>query len=188
MTSVAKTNETRQAGFTLIEIVLVLSIAAIVAASAVGLMVYSQDGNTIRKKAAQIELLAKQARTTAILKQIPYALEFREDVVRLLPFAQAEVPNKKSSAKRQSKTAPVADDQSSDDNEVKLQDGMAVLIRHWNSEKWLNTVKNTVQVWRFDPDGLCEPLSVKLTLGQSWSEDTYHPLTATIEETQSSSQ
>ena len=39
-----------------------------------------------------------------------------------------------------------------------------------------------MHVWRFDPDGLCEPISVRLTLDKSWMEDTYHPLTATIRE------
>jgi len=39
-----------------------------------------------------------------------------------------------------------------------------------------------VQVWRFDPDGLCEPISIRLSLPKSWSEDAYHPLTATIRE------
>jgi hypothetical protein len=45
-------------------------------------------------------------------------------------------------------------------------------------------VKEDVHIWRFDPDGLCEPLSVKLVLDQSWSADTYEPLTAAIRESE----
>jgi hypothetical protein len=66
-----------------------------------------------------------------------------------------------------------------------LENGLDVSIRRWNSDEWLGTAKNAVHVWRFDPDGLCEPVSIRLTLDKSWSEDTYHPLTATIRESQS---
>jgi hypothetical protein len=38
------------------------------------------------------------------------------------------------------------------------------------------------QIWRFDPDGLCEPLGVRLTLGGSWVEQAYHPLNASVRE------
>jgi hypothetical protein len=66
--------------------------------------------------------------------------------------------------------------------ELVLNAGLAIFIRRWNSEEWLSTTKNTIHVWRFDPDGLCEPVSVRLTLGKSWAEDTYHPLTASVSE------
>ena len=59
---------------------------------------------------------------------------------------------------------------------------MKVSVKRWNSSEWLATGKDTVHVWRFDPNGLCEPVSVRLAVEQSWSEDTYHPLTATIRE------
>ena len=54
----------------------------------------------------------------------------------------------------------------------------------WNSDKWLETGKNSVHIWRFDPNGLCEPLSIRLAMENSWAMDTYHPLTATISDSQ----
>ncbi|RYD49725.1 MAG: prepilin-type N-terminal cleavage/methylation domain-containing protein, partial [Verrucomicrobiaceae bacterium] len=170
-------------GFTLIEIVIVLAIAAIIMGGAVGVMVYSSDERVLRNASGEIELLAKRARTIAILNQTPYALEFREGVVRLLPLAQAGMDQKKLKhnifTNQDSKPA-----NTSDNRQLTLDDGMEVRIRRWNSEDWLSTAKNTVHVWRFDPDGLCEPISVRLILGNSWSEDTYHPLTATIRDSQ----
>lgn len=172
-----RTSESRS-GFTLIEIVMVLAIAAIVIGGAVGMMVYSSDERTLRNMSGEIELLAKRARTTAILNQTPYALEFREGVVRLLPFANAGLDRRKISKNRvEQDTDEFASDTS---RQISLDGGVNVEVRRWNSEEWLTTFKEVVHVWRFDPDGLCEPLSVRLTVGKSWAEDTYHPLTATI--------
>lgn len=179
MISAVRTTKPRR-GFTLIEIVMVLAIAAIVMGGAVGLMIFSSDERVLRNASGEIELMAKRARTIAILHQTPYALEFREGVVRLLPLAQAGVSEKKN---RLADPQPVTEN-SDENRQLNLDGGMAVLVRHWNSDAWLSTVKNTVHVWRFDPDGLCEPISVRLTLGKSWAEDTYHPLTATIRESQ----
>lgn len=182
MTSAAKTNNASR-GFTLIEIVIVLAIAAIIMGGAVGVMVYSSDERVLRNASGEIELLAKRARTIAILNQTPYALEFREGTVRLLPLAQAGLDEKK--LKRSIFTDDNSKAASTDQNrQLTLDNGMELRIRRWNSDDWLSTTKNTVHVWRFDPDGLCEPISVRLILGKSWSEDTYHPLTATIRDSQ----
>ncbi|HEX7260367.1 MAG TPA: prepilin-type N-terminal cleavage/methylation domain-containing protein [Luteolibacter sp.] len=168
----------RKQGFTLVEIVLVLAIAAIVMGGAVGLMIYSSDERVLRNASGEIELMAKRARTIAILHQTPYALEFREGVVRLLPFAQAGMDEKRISRSRASEANP--ESANTDENRQFTLDGdLNLFIRRWNSEQWLGTTKRAVHVWRFDPDGLCEPISIRLTLGESSSEDTFHPLTAT---------
>lgn len=181
MISAVRTTKPRR-GFTLIEIVMVLAIAGIIMGGAVALMVSSSDERALRNASGEIELLAKRARTIAILHQTPYALEFREGVVRLLPLAQAGM-DQKATFKSRATSKPAAGS-ADESRQTSLDSRLGLFIRHWNSEEWLATTKNTVHVWRFDPDGLCEPLSVRLTLGKSWSEDTYHPLTATIRESQ----
>ena len=173
MISAVRTNKPA-AGFTLIEIVLVLAIASVVLGGAVGMMVYSSDERVLRNASGEVELLAKRARTLAILKQTPYALEFSESAVRLLPLAQAGVQEKRG---RKTETLTEGSD---DSRQYNFENDMAVSILRWNTEKWLPTMKETVHVWRFDPDGLCEPLSVRYSLDKSTAEDIYHPLTATI--------
>lgn len=175
MTSAART--TKPAGFTLIEIVMVLAIAAVIMGGAVGMMIYSSDERALRDTSGEIELLAKRARTISILHQTPYALEFREGVVRLLPLAQAGLSERKNS-----RNAGPAEVETPENRQLSLDPGMSISIRRWNSDTWNSTVKNIVHVWRFDPDGLCEPISVRMEYGNSWAEDTYHPLTATIRE------
>jgi hypothetical protein len=164
---------------------MVLAIAGIVMGGAVGLMIYSSDERTLRNASGEIEVLAKRARTIAILNQTPYALEFRQGSVRLLPLAQAGFDEKKSrvSLNRQTTAAPAVGD-SGGNRQLSLDSGISLSIRRWNSEKWFNVEKDMVQVWRFDPDGLCEPLSIRLGLAKNWAEDSYHPLTATIRESQ----
>lgn len=179
MTSAARTSKSPR-GFTLIEIVMVLAISAIVMGGAVGLMIFSSDERALRNASGEIELLAKNARTVSILNQTPYALEFREGVVRMMPLAQAGRDLEKSANSRGGEPAESVDAS----RQVTLDSGIEVAVRRWNSEEWLKTGKKSVHVWRFDPDGLCEPLAVQLTLGKSWSVDTYHPLTATISESE----
>jgi prepilin-type N-terminal cleavage/methylation domain-containing protein len=176
MISAAKTTESR-AGFTLIEIVMVLAIAAIVMGCAVGLMIFSSDERTLRNTSGEVELMAKRARTIAILHQTPYSLEFSEGKVRLLPLAQAgqDFANRRTLGRDRPEATP-------EDRQIQLHGGMKLFVRRWNSDKWLPTDKKAFQVWRFDPDGLSEPVSVRLTLGESWSEDVYHPLSASIRE------
>lgn len=171
-------------GFTLIEIVMVLAIAAVVMGGAVGMMIYSSDERTLRDASGEIELMAKRARTIAILRQTPYALEFREGVVRLLPLAQAGQDERKpSSLSREPELSP-EEANTDESRQFNLDPEMELQIRRWNTDDWLGTAKNAVQVWRFDPDGLCEPISVRLALDKSWSVDTYHPLNATIRESE----
>lgn len=182
MISAVKTSKRRH-GFSLLEIIMVLAIAAIVMGGAMGVMTYASDEHALRKASGEIELLAKRARTTAILQQTPYALEFREGVVRLLPLAEAGNDEKRTAGGHRIGGEPVTP--SGGEHRQYMWDGaLEVFIRRWNSTEWLNTGKNSLHIWRFDPTGLCEPISVRLVLDKSWAEDTYHPLTASIHESQ----
>lgn len=175
MTSAAKNKRPR--GFSLLEIVIVLAIIAVILGSALGLMVFSSDERVLRNTSGEIELLAKRARTIAILHQTPYALEFREGIVRLLPLAQAGLDDKQISRHRGGEANPETSN-TAENRQLALDDGVELFIRRWNSDQWYDTRKQAVHVWRFDPDGLCEQITVRLTLGHSSSEDTFHPLTA----------
>ena len=164
---------------------MVLAIAGVVMGGAMGLMLFSSDERALRNASGEIELMAKRARTIAILHQTPYALEFREGRVKLLPFAQAGRDEKKLSRRNRDRVEEAEPSgPASENRQFKLQDGMSLSVRRWNSDKWFTTVKDNFQVWRFDPDGLCEPISIRLELNKSWALDTFHPLTATISDSE----
>lgn len=183
MTSAARTTDRRRAGFTLIELVLVLAIAVIIMGGALGMMIYSSDERSLRETSAEIEMMAKRARTTAILQQTPYALEFREGIVRLMPLAEAGRDEEKTVGGHAIGGDEV-ESKPGERRDFSLPAGMELAVRRWNSDAWLPAAKKAVHVWRFDPNGLCEPLSVRMALEKSWCEDIYHPLTATVKESQ----
>lgn len=184
MTSAARMNKRAARGFTLLEIVIVLLIASILIGGAVGVMVYSSDERALRNASGEIELMAKRARATAVLFQTPYALEFREGIVRLMPLAEAGRIEKRTALGNEIGGETV-DTGAAERWEYPLEPGIEAFVRRWNSSEWLEARgDNSVHVWRFDPTGLCEPLGVRLTVNESWIEDTYHPLSASIRDSQ----
>lgn len=179
MISAAKTTKCLR-GFTLLEIVMALAIASLVTGGMMAMLVYSSDGHQLKAASVEIESLAKRARMTAIVKQTPYALEFRDGMVRMLPWAQAGFGEKTSPSGHRIGGGLVF--AAEDGHQYEFKRGMGLAIRHWNSNAWQPAFRNTVLVWRFDPTGLCEPVSIRIALGNSWMQDTYHPLTASIHE------
>ncbi|MGA0846195.1 MAG: pilus assembly FimT family protein, partial [Luteolibacter sp.] len=182
-TSAARMIKRSSRGFTLLEIVIVLVVASVIIGGAVGAMVFSSDERALRNASGEIELLAKRARTTAILLQTPYALEFREDQVRLLPLAEAGVIERRTLSGRRVGGEEIKSDSAERWN-YPIENGIQLQIRRWNGSDWLGAEGDSCIVWRFDPSGLCEPLSVRLAINESWIEDTYHPLTAAIRDSQ----
>ena len=184
MTSAVKTSSRPLQGFTLVEIVMVLAIAAVLLGGAVTIMVFATDERDLRKTSGQVELLARRARTISILQQIPYALEFRPGSVRLLPFAEAGQDDKKTvgghSIGGETVVVPGSGTTSPVHDQLNLDSKMASFVRRWNTEEWLPMSDHFAHIWRFDPDGLSEPVGVRLTIGRNYIEDTYHPLTASI--------
>jgi len=168
-------------GFTLLEIVIVLAISALIIGGAITTVILSSSERILRNTSGEIELLAKKARTASILRQTPYAIEFRPGSVRLLPLAESgnidrttALGNAIGGTESDKQSRPALHEQITIDPDITLT------IRHWNTENYLTPSETFTPVWRFDPDGLSEPLTVRLTLGDSYAQDTYHPLTATI--------
>lgn len=175
--SAVRTDFRRGAGFTLIEIILVLAISAMVVAGAVGFMVYSSDERALRSATSEIEVMAKRARTVSMLQQTPYALEFSDAGVRMMPLAEALMPPERRGespgAATGSRFSPVHAEWVPDQDQV-------LSIKRWASENWLPVTDRSVHVWRFDPNGVSEPIAIRVQMDQSWMEADFHPLTASI--------
>ena len=168
-------------GFTLIEIVVVLIIIGLIAAGSIATVVLTSSERTLRNQSSEIEMLAKKARTTAILRQKPYAIVFRMNSIELLPLTQSNEYERTTALGNQ------IGGSSSDDEtrtnlyqSIKIDSSIRLTIRHWNTASFIAPTENEFPVWRFDPDGLCEPITVRLSINNSYAQDTYHPLTASI--------
>src|SRR5689334_1197836 len=101
MTSAARirNSRTRPGGFTLLEIVIVLLVIAMIGGGAVTMMVLSSDERVLNDATSEVQSLAKRARTIAGLQQRPYALEFYEGKVTLMPLAEAVLdPERRAAA------------------------------------------------------------------------------------------
>jgi hypothetical protein len=158
-----------------------------VTAGAVGMMVYSSDSRQLRRAAADVEVLAKRARSISQLQQKPYALQFLPGKVRLLPLAEAvaderRMPSGRRVGGQRVEEAPAGAAVEPMRDELDLEAELGLFVRRWGSDAWVPMNERNPQIWRFDPDGLCEPLGVRLTLGGSWIEQGYHPLNASVRE------
>ena len=198
MISAARTSKTARAGgFTLLELVVVMLITALLAGGAIGYMVLSSDERALNNATGEIEVLAKRARTVAALQQRPYALEFFENRVSLMPLAEAMVPPgdrdaileaQEIAAAEQAAQAPEGQPAAGFDTVHagwELDGDMRMFVRRWASEEWIPVNEKNRQVWRFDPEGFCEPVSLRIEMGESWKQSDFHPLTGAIRDSSS---
>lgn len=175
----ARATESARAGFTLLEVIVVLLLIAVVTGGAITVMISSSDERALKNSSGEIEALAKRARTIAALQQRPYALEFFENRVSLMPLAEAII----DPAERE-KAAALLEAAGGENGTIHASwsaDGdMKMLVRRWASDTWNPIDSKNRQVWRFDPEGFCEPVGVRLETGKSWMEVEFHPLTASV--------
>jgi type II secretion system protein H len=168
-------------GFTLIEIVIVLLIIGIITAGVIAALTINSSSRVLTTQSGEIELLAKKARTVAILQQKPYAIEFHPGLLKLVPFSQASTRERTTA--RGNEIGGRSSDSTSSQNiqeSLIIHSEIQLTVRHWNTQAFLTPDDKNIPVWRFDPDGLCEPLTVRLVTENSYAQDTYHPLTAAI--------
>ncbi|MCW1886462.1 prepilin-type N-terminal cleavage/methylation domain-containing protein [Luteolibacter flavescens] len=183
-----------QQGFTLMEIVIVLVLVALMVGGALAYMAVSDDERTLRRSYVEVESLAKRARALAALQQRPYALEFYEQTVSLMPLAEAMVdPRDRENmlahqenmlAEQAMMAAEEGSAPVSSFNPIHaswtVDDDVKMFVRRWASDNWIPSDTKNRHVWRFDPEGFCEPLGVKFAQERSWVEIEFHPLTGGI--------
>ena len=164
-------------------------------------MYFNRDEARLTDAYQSIEVMAKRARTIATLQQRPYALEFRDKTVSLMPFAEATMDAgdrddlvqareddagyddevgylDESPIEQSSEQAPVRDSWTAEPE-------MTIFINRWATSDWVPLTPRDRHVWRFDPNGICEPVGIRVEVDGSWVQVVFHPLTAAISSTES---
>ncbi len=160
---------------------MVLIIIGLIAAGSIATVVLTSSERTLRNQSSEIEMLAKKARTAAILHQKPYAIVFHTNSIELLPLTQTN-DYELTTAMGNEIGGSSSDGEARTDlhQTLKVDSSITLTIRHWNTASFIAPTENKFPIWRFDPDGLCEPITVRLNMNNSYAQDTYHPLTASI--------
>lgn len=193
MISVARRmSDRRRSGFTLLEMVVVLALAALIVGGALAKLHFGRDEAKLSEAMQTIEAMAKRARTVATLQQRAYALEFTYGRVSMMPYAEAVMePSERESfmAEREFMRDEGDEGEASGLPTVteswEADEDMLLLVKRWATNDWLPLTRNSRQVWRFDPNGICEPVGVRLEVeGGSWIAVVFHPLTASVADTE----
>lgn len=179
-------NHARNRGFTLLEIVIVLGLIGIALGGAITYMVATSSERVLKGAAKDVELLTQKARAIAILQQIPYAITVTEGRLRMGPLVEAGYSDRdledrqsyeqqlRESGATMPKFSPIRAD-------LDLSQ-FAVSIRRWGGSQYQPMRRADPEVWRFDPNGLCEPIGLRLEYEDGWIEMEFHPLSASIRE------
>lgn len=164
-------------GYTILEIVLVIAIGAALVGLAVPVVDGMVRGEKLREPARKLEVLAVTARIRAIEEQRPYQIVFDPAGFRL--EADPAFPRRIGLTQKGEPPPPPAELQKTAD--YRLPAGVSMEVRSWPLLQWERPVHRT---WIFPPAGLCEPLTVRFTLGDAWFMSEYDPMTGwTADET-----
>lgn len=180
----------RQGGFTLLEMMVTLSLVALMVSFV--FMQYKPDSPSERMKKASVSLEALSARghTMAILHQKPFWLRFERNQVILqgaeLTSVDTSGPSEELGASFAEENAEANQVQSLivDYDSYTFPEGLEVFVRRWGAaqQAWFHQEKpeDPVIFWNFEQSGLCEPISLRLEIDKSWTELEMDPLTARV--------
>lgn len=171
-------------GFTLLEMVIVLALIGLAMGGAMALFITTSAERRLKGISGDLELLAKRARAVSMVQQTPYAITIFEQSARLSPLVEAGYTDDQlrerldleeaamQSGKPSPKFSPV--------RETVSLEGFAVAVMRWGSDNWMPMLRSDPQVWRFDPNGICEPMGIRVEYEDGWIEMEFHPLNASI--------
>lgn len=194
--------------FTLVEIVIAISVVAILTGLAVPAIDSVQRERLAREPVNRLSLLAREVRGRAMAEQRPYQIVIdaegfrasrflhpyggREETETIrLEMAQMEERQALIDAAKE-RGISTGVETPPDPREERIREGMRffqeyafpedlrVSLRSWNDTEWLAMEGSEFRRWIFQPSGMCEPMRVKVEAENSFFEVEFHPLTADV--------
>jgi prepilin-type N-terminal cleavage/methylation domain-containing protein len=162
-----------QAGFTIIEIVITLSIVALLIAMALGSTITLSHTRALEEPISKVQEYAKKARNMAILEQRPYMVEITPHSVAIFSLVSASGNTVGGFGAAQAATPKGRVDFFDFDPEVVLT------VRRWRANDFAPPGR---QVWIFERSGLCEPLAVRADSANGFIEVSFNALDAHVED------
>jgi len=174
----------RRAGFTLLELCIVLFIIALLAGAAMPAMDSAFTEQALRGDAHELSMMVKTAMIKSSEQQRPYLISLSGKELLLEP-APAALTNENASAAT-SPTSSAHDDADADTGpapeDVTRQQTLGNALKFPDARK-KNAWETLPAVhWTFQPDSLCPLPRVRLQRGESYIEMSFNALTGDVED------
>ncbi len=153
-------------GFTLLEVCVVLFILAVLFVVSVPPAAHLMDEEKLRKPIRELQSFARTARRDAMMENRTYEVLLLNGSYILRPVDEKKNANEIEQTYR-------------------LADGVTFAIKRPGERGFL---KQTDGTWLFAPDGICEPMNFVFQRKSDWVRFQVDPLTATIQNEESSIQ
>ncbi|TLD70291.1 prepilin-type N-terminal cleavage/methylation domain-containing protein [Phragmitibacter flavus] len=190
-----------QKAFTLIEIVLVLTLVAIITAAAVPAVNGLRDEAAAREPLTALARLAKETRLQAMKDKRPYQIAFTAQgftatrylspylqAAELEAFLQTPVPDPVTEATESADGAPPPPTFVNWTKTYALPEGLQYNVQYWHEASPTEISGPIVRLWVFQPTGIVAPITVNLIHQGTIHSATFNALTADIAKTSSHSQ
>ena len=154
------------AGFTLMEMVIVLLIISLLAGISVMSFQGITDQQTLRTPALELQRMAREAVRRAGIYEQTQTITFEKNAFTIRYKSDA-------------KAVTDADSKTVWQRRIEAPANMRLLVQRWGMKDWIPAAG---QRWTVQPSGLCEPLAVRFELGNSHLEMRFNPLTGGVAE------
>ncbi len=144
------------AGFTLLEMIVVIALMVIIAAMATLSFVGLEGESEVEKPGNELARMVKQANRAAVVQGRPFVIAFEKDGFGFL------------------------DGGGGADGHVTTPKGMKVSFQRWNGGKKWNSAEGLN--WTFYPSGICDALRFKFEHPDGMVEMAFNPLTGSVSE------
>lgn len=160
-------------GFTLIEIVITLSIVALLIAVAVGSTISLGHTRALEEPISKVQEFARKARNLAILEQRPYMVEIMPHSVAVYSLVSpgGETAGGFGAAQEAVPRGRI--------DHYSFEPDVVFTVRRWRSNEFAPPSR---QVWVFERSGLCEPLAVRADSAHGFVEISFNALDAHVED------
>ena len=166
----------RPRGFTLIEIVVSIFIVTLMFGIATLSFQSIADEGKLSNEGTALKLAARKLMREAVQNNRSYSMTLAPSFFAVGPtYSQEALQGSFTGISEEDALKQIRGERH------QLENGIQLWVQRWN-EPMFRVPQVPFERWVFEPGGICEPLSLRLTYGDATLSMTFNPLTAHVED------